>query len=304
MKKVICLAFAIGIFVISCKKDNNTNGNNINSSISISDKIKLISENYRASMIKELYQFSNVPYEGEEDPPPPPEPPKLEEKSPEADRVIAADVVGGLAGGMLGPLGAFLGALAASSYDITQQINLVIPVGNSDTKDSNGNNPLNQFDYYGSSHNDFVKNFCLNYTGIAYDMTNYYELNNDVMTMYPSVFGELNYSDSLALVTYNYITHYENTISNVVYSENYFNDIFDNAFNMEYITEVEKNVMSIYLNELTSLAYQYNITTANNFSYLCENEIANSEELNEQSKTKLLIAMAIARSSNALYYGL
>lgn len=304
MKKVICLAFAIGIFVISCKKDNNTNGNNINSSISISDKIKLISENYRASMIKELYQFSNVPYEGEEDPPPPPEPPKLEEKSPEADRVIAADVVGGLAGGMLGPLGAFLGALAASSYDITQQINLVIPVGNSDTKDSNGNNPLNQFDYYGSSHNDFVQNFCLNYTGIAYDMTNYYELNNDVMTMYPSVFGELNYSDSLALVTYNYITHYENTISNVVYSENYFNDIFDNAFNMEYITEVEKNVMSIYLNELTSLAYQYNITTANNFSYLCENEIANSEELNEQSKTKLLIAMAIARSSNALYYGL
>src|SRR5690606_4814012 len=163
MKKIICLGLALGIIAASCNKEKNTNNTTLASKVDLAGKIKRITEEYRASLIVDVNQHQNIPLDGDEE-----EPPKLEEKSPEADRVIAADVVGGLAGGWGGPLGAFLGALAASTYDILQQTSLMTPVGNSNTKDSNGYNSLNPFDYFGTYHNDFVYNFYQNYNGVIY----------------------------------------------------------------------------------------------------------------------------------------
>src|SRR5690606_11333275 len=148
-------------------------------------------------------------------------------------------------------------------YDVAQQTSLIIPISNSNTKDSNGNNPLNPFNIYGNYQNNFIYNFCENYDGVTYyDETNYHVLNSEIYATHPSIFYGLSSSDSISLVNYNFTTTYNNIILGTPHSETYFDDIFEAVYAMGAISEIERDILSIYLNELTSLAYEYNITLA------------------------------------------
>lgn len=218
---------------------------------------------------------------------------------PNAGRAVAADVVSDAVGAAAGPVAAVVGACALSIYDLYQQ-------GAFDEGADNGKNngswsypidenPLNEYDFIGNTHNTIVSNYINNFSYLNLDsedgLNDFKEyLLNQVETQL-----EIEVSDEI----------FNNNFSNEIYEFLGFNEfnsdydlILENANDLELIELNSSQIISIYLNNVTNLE----INAALQYSEEVENLITNSTELNAKEKEVILSAISVGKHSKALYY--
>lgn len=211
-------------------------------------------------------------------------------KQPNGGRAVAADAVGAAGGAFGGPLTAFIGAACMSIYDLYQQDAFSKTKAKARTQPST--NPNNPYDNIGAAHNSTVLGYINAYEDLEINSNTEQILKQFVINKAKSDLDPT--FDENIVGNYSVINNY-NVLFNSYNGD--IDGIVENAANAGQITTTEKQILIQYLNTLLELP----LTDALSYSIDCESLILNSQNLSQDSKTKLLSSMSVARNSRVLY---
>ena len=177
-----------------------------------------------------------------------------------------------------------------SIYDLYQQDAFSKTKAKARTQPST--NPNNPYDNIGAVHNSTVLGYINAYEDLEINSNTEQILKQFVINKAKSDLDPT--FDENIVGNYSVINNY-NVLFNSYNGD--IDGIVENAANAGQITTTEKQILIQYLNTLLELP----LTDALSYSIDCESLILNSQNLSQDSKTKLLSSMSVARNSRVLY---